>query len=44
VACHLYPAGSDGVPVTMPPPNAIGASVPLVEPPPDLPPIEVTGP
>jgi oligopeptide/dipeptide ABC transporter ATP-binding protein len=23
VACHLYPAGSDGVPVTVPPPPAI---------------------
>jgi oligopeptide/dipeptide ABC transporter ATP-binding protein len=33
VACHLYPAGSDGVPVTVPPANAIGATVPLVEPP-----------
>ena len=41
VACHLYPEGSDGVPVTVPPPNAIGASVPLVEPPSDAPPIEV---
>jgi oligopeptide/dipeptide ABC transporter ATP-binding protein len=41
VACHLYPEGSDGVPVTVPPPNAIGASVPLVEPPSDVPPIEV---
>jgi peptide/nickel transport system ATP-binding protein len=33
VACHLYPAGSDGVPVTVPPPNAIGATAPIVEPP-----------
>jgi hypothetical protein len=33
VACHLYPTGSDGVPVTVPPANAIGATVPLVEPP-----------
>jgi oligopeptide/dipeptide ABC transporter ATP-binding protein len=41
VACHLYPPGSDGIPVTVPPPDAIGATVPLVEPPPDLPPIEV---
>ena len=41
VACHLYPAGSDGVPVTVPPPNAIGPSVPLVEPPSDAPPIVV---
>jgi oligopeptide/dipeptide ABC transporter ATP-binding protein len=31
VACHLYPAGSDGVPVTTAPPNAIGPAVPLVE-------------
>ena len=23
VACHLYPTGSDGVPVTVPPPAAI---------------------
>jgi oligopeptide/dipeptide ABC transporter ATP-binding protein len=41
VACHLYPPGSDGAQVTVPRPNAIGASVPLVEPPPDLPPMEV---
>jgi peptide/nickel transport system ATP-binding protein len=41
VACHLYPPGSDGVPVTVPRPDAIGPSVPLVEPPPDIPPIEV---
>jgi oligopeptide/dipeptide ABC transporter ATP-binding protein len=41
VACHLYPPGSDGIPVTVPRPDAIGASVPLVEPPPDVPPIEV---
>ena len=41
VACHLYPPGSDGVPVTVPPSTAIGPSVPLVEPPPDVPPIEV---
>jgi peptide/nickel transport system ATP-binding protein len=40
VACHLYPAGSDGVPVTTPPPNAIGAVAPLVEAPPAVPPIE----
>jgi peptide/nickel transport system ATP-binding protein len=26
VACHLYPPGSDGVPVTTPPPNAIGVT------------------
>ena len=41
VTCHLYPPGSDGVPVTVPPANAIGPSVPLVELLPDLPPIEV---
>ena len=34
VACHLYPPGSDGTPVTTAPPNAIGPSVPLVELPP----------
>ncbi len=34
VACHLYPVGSDGVPVTVAPPNAVGPSVPLVEVPP----------
>ncbi|MGZ8514588.1 MAG: ABC transporter ATP-binding protein [Candidatus Limnocylindrales bacterium] len=38
VACHLYPAGTDGVPVTVPPPNAVGPSVPLVESPDDVPP------
>jgi oligopeptide/dipeptide ABC transporter ATP-binding protein len=26
VACHLYPEGSDGRPVTVPPPNAIGVT------------------
>ncbi len=26
VACHLYPEGSDGVPVTEPPPDAIGVT------------------
>jgi len=26
VACHLYPAGSDGAQVTTPPPNAIGVT------------------
>jgi oligopeptide/dipeptide ABC transporter ATP-binding protein len=41
VACHLYPPGSDGRPVTEAPSNAIGATVPLVPPPPELPPIEV---
>jgi oligopeptide/dipeptide ABC transporter ATP-binding protein len=43
VACHLYPPGSDGVPVTTAPPNAIGATMPLVEPIPDEPPLEVPG-
>ena len=32
VACHLYPPGSDGVPVTVPPPNAIGATMSEVGP------------
>jgi oligopeptide/dipeptide ABC transporter ATP-binding protein len=41
VACHLYPPGSDGRPITQPPTHAVGPSVPLVEPPPALPPIEV---
>ena len=40
VACHLYPEGSDGAPVTVPPPNAIGATAPLVEPLRDEPPLE----
>jgi peptide/nickel transport system ATP-binding protein len=40
VACHLYPPGSDGVPVTTPRPDAIGATVPLVEPLADEPPLE----
>ena len=40
VACHLYPPGSDGVPVTTPTPDAIGATVPLVEPLGDVPPLE----
>ncbi len=43
VACHLYPPGSDGAQVTTVPPNAIGATVPLVEPPPAEPPLEVVG-
>jgi oligopeptide/dipeptide ABC transporter ATP-binding protein len=43
VACHLYPPGSDGVPVRTPPPNAIGATMPLVEPIPDVAPLEVPG-
>jgi len=40
VACHLYPEGGDGMPVTTPPPNAIGATAPLVPPPSDAPPLE----
>jgi len=43
VACHLYPPGSDGTQVTTAPPNAIGATVPLVGPPPAEPPLEVAG-
>ena len=43
VACHLYPPGSDGRQVTTAPPNAIGASVPLVAPPPAEPPLEIAG-
>jgi peptide/nickel transport system ATP-binding protein len=41
VACHLYPPGSDGRQVTTPPPNAIGPSVPLVDAPPEEPPLVV---
>ena len=41
VACHLYPPGSDGVPVTRPTADAIGATMPLVEPLADEPPLEV---
>ena len=40
VACHLYPAGSDGTPVTVPTADAIGVTVPLVEPPGDELPLE----
>jgi len=40
VACHLYPPGSDGVPVTVPPPNATGAALALVDAPPEVPPIQ----
>jgi hypothetical protein len=29
LACHLYPADGDGVPVTVPPPNAVGPSARL---------------
>jgi len=38
LACHLYPAGTDGVPVTVPPANAVGPTVPLVVSPSDPPP------
>jgi peptide/nickel transport system ATP-binding protein len=38
VACHLYPEGTDGVPVTVIPPNAVGPTVPLVASPSDTPP------
>ena len=40
VACHLYPEGSDGVAVTTPTADAIGATAPLVEPLADEPPLE----
>jgi oligopeptide/dipeptide ABC transporter ATP-binding protein len=30
VACHLYPVGSDGVPITVPPPPAIDEPAPAV--------------
>ena len=40
VACHLYPEGSDGVPVTTPTADAIGATAPLVEPLREAPPLE----
>ena len=39
LACHLYPPGSDGVPVTVPPANAVGPTVPLVEAPGTTPPV-----
>jgi len=41
VACHLYPAGSDGIPVTKPTADAIGATAPLVEAPLDEPPLDI---
>jgi oligopeptide/dipeptide ABC transporter ATP-binding protein len=44
VACHLYPEGSDGAPVTVPPPDAIGATVPLAEVPVPIDPLEVLEP
>jgi oligopeptide/dipeptide ABC transporter ATP-binding protein len=40
VACHLYPAGSDGIPVTVPTADAIGPTEPLGGAPLDLEPIE----
>jgi hypothetical protein len=44
VACHLYPDGSDGTPVTVPRPGAIGATAPLVEVPVPVDPLEVLEP
>jgi oligopeptide/dipeptide ABC transporter ATP-binding protein len=41
VACHLYPAGSDGTPVTVPTADAIGPTEPLAGAPIDEEPIEV---
>jgi oligopeptide/dipeptide ABC transporter ATP-binding protein len=44
VACHLYPPGSDGIPITVPAPAELGtaeAAAPPAEPPPELPPLEV---
>jgi oligopeptide/dipeptide ABC transporter ATP-binding protein len=44
VACHLYPPGSDGIPITVPAPAEIGtaeAVAPPSEPPPELPPLEL---
>jgi oligopeptide/dipeptide ABC transporter ATP-binding protein len=41
VACHLYPEGASGEPVTVPPPNAIGATAPVGGTPADEEPIEV---
>jgi peptide/nickel transport system ATP-binding protein len=38
IACHLYPAGTDGVPVTVAPANAVGPTVPLVQSPAVTPP------
>jgi oligopeptide/dipeptide ABC transporter ATP-binding protein len=43
VACHLYPPGSDGRQVTTPTPDAIGATAPVVEALPDVPPLQVPG-
>ena len=44
VACHLYPPGSDGIQVTTPRSDAIGATAPLVPPPSGEPPLEVAQP
>ena len=44
VACHLYPPGSDGIPITVPAPAELGTAAgaaPPAEPPPELPPLEV---
>ena len=41
VACHLYPEGASGEPVTVPPPNAVGATAPVGGTPADEEPIEV---
>ena len=41
VACHLYPEGASGEPVTVPPPNAVGATAPVGGTPDDEEPIEV---
>ena len=43
VACHLYPAGQRRRPGHGPDAERDRADVPLVEPPPDVPPIEVVG-
>src|SRR4029079_4799429 len=40
-ACALSPAGSDGIPVTKPTVDAIGATAPLVEAPLDEPPLDI---
>jgi oligopeptide/dipeptide ABC transporter ATP-binding protein len=47
VACHLYPEGSDGVPITVPKPAVLGtpeAAAPPAEPPAELPPLEIVTP
>ena len=30
VACHLYPEGSDGVPITVPPEALVGVDAPIL--------------